>query len=109
MLSCLLKPGEVGGGTEKLDPCMGPGGLAWVSQGSVLACFSTYKIKYRGQESEATVCMVSGVSKNLLALILIPPSALYPMHIRISGQCPFEPVFTLFIWFHLLWALPTAS
>lgn len=43
-LSCLLKLGGLRG-AEKLDPCVGPGGLAWVFQGSVLVCFSTDKIK----------------------------------------------------------------
>lgn len=31
---------------EKLDPYMGPGGFAWVSQGSALVCLSTDQTKY---------------------------------------------------------------
>lgn len=59
---------------EKLDPYMGPGGFAWVSQGSALVCLSTDQTKYRDQESKPTVCLASGVSKILLALTLIPVS-----------------------------------
>lgn len=83
VLSCLLRLGG-----EKLDPRMGLGGLVWVSRGSVLVCFFTDKIKYRAQESGRTICLASGVSKNLLVLTLIPLSALCPMQKRIPDLRP---------------------